>query len=54
MDILLITILVFIFIKIYVMNHKMTEMQKDIHLISMGKLKTMSQEDLHPTHKKED
>ncbi len=54
MDILLVAILVFIFIKLYVMNHKMVEMQKDIHLISMGKLKHMSQEDMHPSHKKEE
>ena len=53
MELLLVAILVFIIIKLYVMHHKIAEMQKDIHLISMGKLKTMSQEDLHPSHKKE-
>lgn len=48
MEILLVAILVFIIIKLYVLHHKMSEMQKDIHMISMGKIKSMSQTDVHP------
>jgi hypothetical protein len=53
MELLLVAILVFIIIKLYVMHHKISEMQKDIHLISMGKLKSMSQTEMHPGHHKE-
>lgn len=53
MEILLVAILVFIIIKLYVMHHKISEMQKDIHMISMGKIKSMSQTDAHPSHHKE-